>query len=195
MAIERKHYENYWQKGVHPDFLRSKDQLEHPARKRIAEEAKKAGNSVLDVGCGSCVDYPRFKEAGMSYTGIDITEKFIEWAKKLYPEIDARVATAYDLPVPDGSYDTVYCKDLLEHLQPDGYKKALREMWRATRKLMMIAFYVPPRNKPTLYNLTSMGVYENWYNAQELENFIRSLGNFNGLKIEMGRHLYLARKK
>jgi len=194
MEIERRPYERYW-KGVHADFLRSKQELEHPSRKRIFEEVSKVGDSVLDVGCGSCVDYPRFKKAGIRYTGIDITEKFIKWAKELYPGIDARVGTAYGLPFPDGSYDSAYCKDLLEHLPPDGYKQALNEMWRVTRKLMMIAFYLPTNNRPTEYNLTIMGCYEQSYNAQEIANFIMGLKNFNGLKIERGGCLYLARKK
>ena len=192
--IGRRSFERYWE-GVHPDFLRVPEQLEHPSRKRIAEEASKVGDSVLDVGCDSCVDYPRFKKAGIRYTGIDITEKFIKRAKELYPGIDARVGTAYDLPFSDGSYGSVYCKDLFEHLPPDGYKQVLTEMWRVTRKLMMIAFYLPTNNNPTNYNLTIRGHYEQSYNAQEIANFIKGLENFNGLEIERGGCLYLARKK
>jgi len=193
--IERRPYERFWE-GVHPDFLRSPEQLEHPARKRIVEETSKVGKSVLDVGCDSCVDYPRFKVAGIRYTGIDITEKFIKRAKELYPSIDARVGTAYDLPFPDGSYDSVYCKDLLEHLPPDGYKQALNEMWRVTRKLMMIAFYLPTNNKPTKYHLIVSGHYEQSYNEREIMDFISGLKNFNGLEIirSIGC-LYVARKK
>jgi len=194
MEIERRSYESFWEKGVHPDYFYGEPRLEHPSRKRIAEEAKKIGNSVLDVGCDSCVDYPRYKKSGMRYTGIDITEKFIRRAKDLYPGIDARVGTAYDLPFPDGSYDSVYCKDLLEHLPPEGYKQVLKEMWRVTRKLMMIAFYIPTNNKPTKYNLTVSGVYEQSYNAQEIADFIMSLKDFKGLEIERNR-LYFARKK
>jgi len=195
MEIERKPYERFWE-GVHPDFLRSPEQVEHPARKRIVEEASKVGSSALDVACDSCVDYPLFKKAGMSYTGIDITEHFIKRAKELYPGIDARVGTAYNLEFTDGSYDSVYCKDLLEHLPPYGYEAVLREMWRVMRKLMMISFYLPTNNLPTKYNLTVSGHYEQSYNEREIVDFIGDLENFDGLEIVRSVGcLYVARKK
>ena len=195
MAIERKPYERFWER-VHPDYFRSPEQVEHPARKRIVEEASKVGSSALDIGCDSCVDYPLFKRAGMSYTGIDITEHFIERAKELYPGIDARVGTAYNLQFPDVSYDSVYCKDLLEHLPPDGYKKVLREMWRVTRKLMMISFYLPTKDSPTEYHLTASGYYSQSYNEREIVGFIMDLENFGGLEIDRSVGcLYMARKR
>lgn len=203
MEIKRKPYEDFWEGGVHPDFMDGKEQRNHPTRLRVFEEAKKVGNSVLDVACDSCVDYLRFKEAGMSYTGIDITPRFIKHAKELYPGIDARVATAFDLPFPDGSYDSVYCKALLEHLPPPGedtegnpigYKQVLNEMWRVARKLMMVVFYIPTNNRPQKYNYTHAGHYEQAYNTQELTNFINNLKGFKGLEIRINRLVWLVRK-
>ena len=200
MEIKRKPYEGFWERGVHPDFMSGKEQWNHPTRLRLFEEARKAGNSVLDVACDSCVDYHRFRDAGMSYTGIDITPRFIARVKELYPGIDARVGTAYDLPFPDGSYDSVYCRALLEHLPPPGenppigYKQVLNEMWRVARKLMMVIFYIPTNNRPQNYNYTHAGHYEQAYNTQELTNFIKNLKGFKGLEIQLIRLVWLVRK-
>jgi trans-aconitate methyltransferase len=47
----------------------------------IAEEIQE-NTSVLDVCCGDCALYTLFLKDRVSYTGVDITESFIESAKK-----------------------------------------------------------------------------------------------------------------
>lgn len=177
-------WEKWWAEQADVDNFLGPHQINHLIRKRIVQETAKIGQSALDVGCATCIDYPLFKTAGIKYTGVDITEKFIEHAKKLHPGVDAKYGDAFKLPFQDSSYDSVYCKDLLEHLPPDEYKKVITEMRRVTKKLLMIAFYIPPKDKPTHYDfVASSGYYQNQYNKKEILDFLKGLVGFNGIRI------------
>jgi SAM-dependent methyltransferase len=179
-------WELWWEERANPkSFLRQPGQIDHPIRAKIVEEASGilGSESILDVGCATCIDYPLAKEAGLRYTGVDINGKFIEHAKALHPGIDAIQGDAFNLPFQDRSYDIDYCKDLLEHLPPGGYEKALREMWRVARKLMLIAFFIPPIEGPTKHGITSGGFYRNQYNRDEIVGFLKGLKGFGELRV------------
>jgi Methyltransferase domain len=50
------------------------------------------------------------------------------------------VASAADLPLPDGSFDIVLASDMLEHIPPDLRKKVIREATRVARTLVIFGF-------------------------------------------------------
>ena len=116
-----------------------------------------------------------WRDAGYDYTGLDFTDKFLSYGRKLYPHIKQVVADASKTSLSGNSYDTVYAKDLLEHLPPEKYKGVLAEMWRLAGKVMMVAFYIAPRDKPTRYELVKNLHYKNRYNKQEVLNEINAL--------------------
>jgi len=175
-------WERWWGERVSSKFLRNPAQINHPVRGIIVKESCKVGDSVLDVGCATCIDYPLFK-GKIRYTGIDVTENFVKCARELYPEVNVIHGDAFDLLFEDASYHTGYCKDLIEHLPPEGYKKVIKEMWRVTIKLMMISFSMPPKDNPTVYNLTKFGYYQNNYNKEEIIGFLEGLEGLDSLKI------------
>lgn len=195
-------WERWWAEVESQDHMRTSNQLQHPVRKIFVQKASEVGKTVLEVGCATAIDYPLFKEANISYTGIDITEKFVERARKLNPNIDIKHGDAFNLPFTDESYDTVYCKDLLEHLPSEAYIRVINEMWRVTRHLMMISFYIPLTNKrQTKYIMSPHGFYVNEYSKEEMNRFLRGLEYFNDLEIiDINAKftpctLYTARKK
>ena len=205
---EKRPWEYWWEREALPDFPRSskwvrgqpiKTPTTHsPVRKVIIEEAQKCGSSnVLDVGCATCIDYDFFKGTGIRYTGIDITKKFLDYAKKLHPEIDVRLHNVVSLPFRDREFDTVYCKSFIEHLHPDEWKKAIAEAWRATNKKLMLIFVLKPWDKPPEYNYMVGGYYNNILNKKELLGFLLHLEDIKSvqLKTDVGRHdLYVVEK-
>ena len=177
-----------WEKGwvnFSPDiFLRkNQPQIEHPIRKIIFDEVVNSGKSVLDAGCGSCMDYPRYKKQGIKYTGVDITEHFIDYAHSIYPEIDARFCSILSLPFKDNSYDVVYSKSVLDHMHPNDIDNAIKELWRVSRRKMMLAFDYAPVNKPQLI-VFGKKFYANRYDERELTKTIRGLNGFKELRIK-----------
>ena len=142
---EQSVLEKWWELSDAPlvdhMFMRGIDPHEQPIRVRIRDETKANGNSVLDVGCATCIDYPLYREAGLQYVGVDLTYKLLAGALKHTPDVPVVQGDGKKLPFQNESFASVYSKDMLVHLPPDAYKKVLEEMWRVTRKVLMIGFF------------------------------------------------------
>jgi len=126
------YYEQWQNMPGHPlKWQNNEGQINHEGRVWIADHVKKTGDSILDVGCGIGLDYDHYKESEIRYLGIDITPKFVDTAK--HRGVPAEVGDIRKLRFKDNSFDTVYCKDLLIHLQPGEWRTALEEMIRVAR--------------------------------------------------------------
>jgi ubiquinone/menaquinone biosynthesis C-methylase UbiE len=125
------------QAAVMLDFLDRYAALE-PAQeqKRHATDVLdlRAGERVLDVGCGTGVDLVAMAERvrpGGRVTGIDVSERAVEEANRRLAEdedVSATAADVYDLPFPEGAFDAARADRTLQHLaRPDA---ALAELHR-----------------------------------------------------------------
>ena len=126
-------YYGQWQKiQAHPLMWQNQpEQVKHEGRRWIADYVKKTSKSILDVGCGIGLDYEHYRDSEIRYLGVDITPKFVEAAHQR--GVPAELGDVKNLRFKDGSFDTVYCKDLLIHLLPGDWRVALREMVRVAR--------------------------------------------------------------
>jgi len=119
----------------------------------------KDGERVLDVACGGGELSLKITERGCNVFGIDISEKAINWAKRLAEreKITARfeVADAQYLPYPDSFFDKVVSSSSLEHFPKD--VEALKEMSRIL--------------KPGGYLLTSTDYWHEPIDTKELYPF------------------------
>jgi SAM-dependent methyltransferase len=104
---------------------------EKVARVMADQYGLKAGDKILDVGCGKgflLFDFTKVVP-GIEVTGIDISEYAINNSKE---EIrgQLRIGNATHLPFADGSFDFVYSLNVLHNLHCYDLDKALREMQR-----------------------------------------------------------------
>lgn len=94
----------------------------------------KAGDRILDVGCGKGFLLYDFTQVvpGIEVTGIDISAYAIDDGKA---EVRDRLqlGTAASLPFADGAFDLVYSINTLHNLHCYDLDKALREMQRVGR--------------------------------------------------------------
>jgi SAM-dependent methyltransferase len=76
---------------------------------------------VLDLGCGSggSVDLFRAHDPGVRWVGLDVPDSR---EAKARTRTDARFETfdGVSIPFEDGSFDLVYCKQVLEHVRHPG---------------------------------------------------------------------------
>ena len=95
----------------------------------------KAGDRILDIGCGKGFLLYEFTQAvpGIEVAGLDISTYGIENAKKeIRPFL--KVGHCTDLPFEDGAFDFVYSINTFHNLMNFELHEALREMQRVGGK-------------------------------------------------------------
>jgi ubiquinone/menaquinone biosynthesis C-methylase UbiE len=133
----------------------------------IDELALPDGASVLEIGCGAGLTSAALAERGMHVAAIDSAAIMIELTEQLARDRDladrihASVASAYDLPFPNGSHSLVLALGVLPWLQaPD---RAMAEMARVVRpggyvltsvdNVLRLHYLLDPRLNPALGSL------------------------------------------
>jgi ubiquinone/menaquinone biosynthesis C-methylase UbiE len=86
----------------------------HRLRALLELAAPRAGEALLEVGCGAGHVLQRF--GGTRRTGVDLSPNMLGRARqRLKDEAKLMRASADRLPFGDGSYDIVLCTEVLEH--------------------------------------------------------------------------------
>ncbi len=101
----------------------------------LAGEYLKAGSKVLDAGCRDAAHLIQLVRLyGVTGVGVDPVEVHIERARlaveaaNLKDSIEVFVGVMHDLPFPDGHFDFIWCRDVVE--QVHNLEGALRETAR-----------------------------------------------------------------
>ena len=90
---------------------------------------------LLDIGCGTKGKVHLIGDTVEEYIGLDHNESLHDKS-----EVDI-FGTAYEIPEPDESYDSILCTAVLEHLEePEG---ALREAFRVLKQGGYAIYTVP----------------------------------------------------
>jgi SAM-dependent methyltransferase len=110
-------YERYLVPAIFTPFA---DELVEPVQR---------GARVLDVGCGTGIVARCAAARGAQVTGVDLNAQMLEVARAVAPAIEWFEADAAKLPVPDGSFDHVFCQQGLQFFADP--KAAVRAMRRA----------------------------------------------------------------
>ncbi len=100
---------------------------------------------VFEPACGSANDYRQLAACGLSdwfdYTGIDICAKNVDNARALFPGVRFELGNAFEIAAADQAFDLCFVHDLFEHLSPDGFATAVREICRVTRGGICVGFF------------------------------------------------------
>jgi SAM-dependent methyltransferase len=82
-------------------------------------------NRMLDIGCGCghLVNWIMENKKSDTVEGVDISCDHIDAAKKLYPAINVRCESVFDIEV--STYDMISMTDVLEHIRDDDHDKLL----------------------------------------------------------------------
>ena len=107
----------------------------------LAEVVKGPFSDLLDAGCGTGAMLGLFKRdhPDKNYTGIDLSEKMIEAAKRKHPEGICFVAgDCENLPFTNSSFDVVTCSMSFHHYpNPKQFFLSLRRVLRPGGRLIL----------------------------------------------------------
>jgi 2-polyprenyl-6-hydroxyphenyl methylase/3-demethylubiquinone-9 3-methyltransferase len=108
----REYHEAVWQAlpaGLEPsDFA---------LRRRFVLERVRAGDRVLDVGCGEGWFAAGLARAGAEVVGIDVADVPLARARQRHPQLDLRrVAPEGPWQLDDGAFDVVWAGEVIEHV-------------------------------------------------------------------------------
>ena len=138
--------------------------VNRPNSRMVIELAKiKAGDKVLDVGCGTgnlTLTAKLYTGASGSVYGIDASPEMIEVAQKKAKRIGSEtifeVGLIEQLAYPDATFDIVISRLVIHHLPDDLKRTAFTEILRVLKAggHLLVADFNPPKN-PILNHVTS----------------------------------------
>lgn len=153
---------------------------EHPSRQFVSSLIRQE-ESVLDVGCGTGVNYETLEIAGKAagYVGVDSSPNAIRVARQMHPGRDFRVGSAVNPTAALGEqrFDVVLVRHVLEHL-PD-FEMAMGQAIAISKRIAIFVFYLPPRTLPLRVRVVSpqidMPFYVNIYSRDAINRYLREL--------------------
>ena len=137
----------------------------------------KAGDRILDVGCGKGYLLYEFTQVvpGVEIVGLDVSEYAVENAKEEVKPF-LRVGTAVQLPFPDHSFDFVISINTLHNLYIYDLFKAIQEIQRVgkSKRYVLMDSY---RNEQEKVNLMYWQITcEIFFTPKESEWFLQMSG-------------------
>jgi ubiquinone/menaquinone biosynthesis C-methylase UbiE len=158
---------------------------------------------LLDAGCGSGEVYKHIrhylKEKNVRYMGIDGSVPFIEKCRERYKAdfqlldhehwiqremVRFELQNLFGTVFSDKMFDMTICIDVIQHV---GYYEAiLKEIFRITRKKMLIRTWVHDESDQIVFN---DDVNNNIYNEQMLISYCQLISAGRCEKIETGLYL------
>jgi len=134
MSPPGDYHEALWEgvpKGLEPvDFAR---------RRTFLLSHIRAGERVLDVGCGEGHFASALLNAGAEVVGVDIAAEPLRRARERHPELDLRqIAAEGAWPLQDASFDAVWAGEVIEHVADTaGWLSELRRVLRSDGILLL----------------------------------------------------------
>lgn len=90
---------------------------------------------VLDAGCGAGVPIAKtLSDNGVDVTGIDVSQKMLELAKRNVPEGDFRKMDMVELDFSDESFDGIIAVYSIIHVPKERHERMLNGFYRVLRK-------------------------------------------------------------
>lgn len=116
---------------------------------------------VLDMGCGAAGKSLYYCSLGAKMvTGVDVVEHYQEEANALAEKLGYQdrfqfvLGSAFQLPFPDGSFDTIIMNDFMEHVSDP--ERTLKEALRLVSPTGGIFINFPPYYHPTGAHLSDV---------------------------------------
>jgi hypothetical protein len=138
--------------------------------------------TLAEIGFGQCYDFQQcFKQlhdtGELIYSGIDITEQFVNYAKSEYPNHDFKTQNFYSYDQP--AFDITYTRGTLEYQAPSKLYESLENLLKRTNNLCIISWFIPPETHSIQWvndGFNNVGAYVNTYDYKLTKEIIEKHG-------------------
>jgi SAM-dependent methyltransferase len=142
---DQEYFQADWREGGNRYDLETRREIEERNPQLIREvfEPRRA----LDVGCGPGFLMYFLYELGVEVDGIDYSEETVRLAPAEVRD-RIKVGSVTESHVPDGSYDLVICREVMEHLTVLQIRAAVGAICRASSRYVYLTtrFHPEPRD-------------------------------------------------
>ncbi len=191
------YYDHYWERGVAGWSARTRQTTVYEYR--FLERLLHPGMRVLDVGCGAGRLAEWFKQHGLDYTGVDISQSAVDELRHRGFQVQ-QANIMESLPFADGTFDVVVTFEVLEHLFAP--QSCLAEMGRVLKdggvllgsvpniaflpnRLMLMAGIFNPGGAPsTALKTPWCDPHIRFFCHRPLRRFLSSCDRFGSVRIE-----------
>jgi len=149
--IDADRFNDFERRGWTENSADAYDRVFGPMTGRVVDDLLDAarvadGTRVLDVATGPGYVAARASDRGARTTGVDLSPRMIEMARRLYPGVDFREADAEDLTFPDASFDAVVANFCLLHVgRPERVVAELARVLAHGGRLALTVWSTPDR--------------------------------------------------
>jgi SAM-dependent methyltransferase len=158
----------------------------------------RAGERVLDLGCGAGRFVAALRDAGADPVGVELADAALERARRNVPGADFRAMTDA-IPLEDSSVDLVWCSEVLEHV-PDtaGLLSEVRRVLRTGGRLLATTpSHDPPRRVLIALlrwepHFDPLGQHVRFYSRRSLARTLETFA-FEGVEVRARRGMLVAR--
>jgi SAM-dependent methyltransferase len=190
----REFYESFW-----ADAPADPEPYEWERRRALLLGEARAGERVLDLGCGAGRFLAALRDAGADPVGVEIAEAAAARARANVPGADVRVLERDgSLPLGHGEIDLVWCSEVLEHIPDVGH--ALLEVRRVLQRDGRVLLTVPyhGRLQAAAIALTRfdahfdpLGQHVRFFTRTSLSGALEHAG-FTGIRVRRVRRMLVA---
>lgn len=120
--------------------------------------------NILEVGCNSGNDLKLFSK-DFDVSGIDPNELAIKRARQDLPYFKFKVNSITELPFEDSSFDFVFTRNVLNHIDDSDMEKSVNELFRVSRKYILnIEFFSDNESQMHDFSIPTLGrnMYKRW---------------------------------
>ena len=165
-------------------------------RRTLLLNEARAGERVLDLGCGAGRFVAALRDAGADPVGVELADGALERARRNVPGADFRPMTDA-IPLEDSSVDLVWCSEVLEHV-PDtaGLLSEVRRVLKTGGRLL--ATTPAPRRLLALLrwdeHFDPLGQHVRFYSRRSLTRTLETFA-FEGVEVSSERGMLVARAR
>jgi SAM-dependent methyltransferase len=169
-------------------------------RRALLLSEARAGERVLDLGCGAGRFVAALRDAGADPVGVDLADAALQRARRNVPGADFRPMTD-EIPLEDASVDLVWCSEVLEHV-PDtaGLLSEVRRVLKTGGRLLATtpSHDLPRRVLIALLrweeHFDPLGQHVRFYSRRSLSRTLETFA-FEALEVSTERGMLVARAR